>query len=86
MKVIKPDIFFCNYTSVKDSGIKEGYMSFRPRSVEGFKSHRFRSRGKQVSLKPVEGYILFRPQLLFMPAFPPMTTTIPRCPGIVVVK
>ena len=57
-------------------------MSFRPRSVEGFKSRRLRPCENQVALKPVEGYILFRPPLLFMSASPQRTTKVPSCPGI----
>ena len=33
--------------------VPKGDMSFRPRSVEGFKSHRFRPCENQVALKPV---------------------------------
>ena len=57
-------------------------MSFRPRSVEDFKSHGFRPCENQVALKPVEGYILFRPPLLFMSASPQRTTKIPSCSGM----
>jgi hypothetical protein len=59
-----------------------GDMSFRPRSVEGFKSRRFRPCENQVALKPVEGYIHFRTPLLFMSASPQRTTKIPGFPGM----
>jgi hypothetical protein len=50
-----------------------GDVSFRPRPVEGVKIVFFSSRDKQV-LKPAEGNIRFRPQLLFMFAPPSIKT------------
>ena len=57
-----------------------GDVSFRAWPVVGIIP--FHPRDKQVAVKPVEGYVCFRPRLVFVFSSPSVETAIPGCPGM----